>query len=239
MKIIYTTPFTMIANDIIQSEKLTIYQKMVYMVLCSHANQSNACFPSYSTIARECGCSKRKVIDTIGELEELEYIIVHRYKDQNGKHRSNEYEIVVENIVDKSVVGADGATGSESDAPSNSESPAPGSACGAPELYSDNNINSLNNNQSTIDEIFENAELENFYRDEDRQLYKTVLGKMYNSKSITVDGNLIPQSIVRSQLKKIDYEVMAEADNCIRYKPVVNKVGYLISVIYNELLLKI
>lgn len=138
-------------------------------------------------------------------------------------------------------------------APSDSASPAPYGECGTPELYSYNNIHIFNNHQltgmhsravdkvndQTISEIFENAELENFHKDDDRQLYKIVLEKMYNSKDITVDGTAIPQKAVREQLRKIDYEVMAEAHESTRYKAVANKVGYLISVIYNALLLKV
>jgi len=63
--------------------------------------------------------------------------------------------------VDNSAVGAQDAPISDSDTPSNSESHAPDSECGAPELYSDNNINIFNNNQSIISKILEKAKLEN------------------------------------------------------------------------------
>jgi len=62
---------------------------------------------------------------------------------------------------------------------------------------------------------------------------------MYNSESIIVDGRSITQKTVRKQLQKIDYEVMAEAHDSIQYKAVANKVKYLMSVIYNALLLKV
>lgn len=235
MKITYNLPFTMIKNEVIQSEELTIYQKMMYIVLCSHANQSNTCFPSYETLAREVGCCRNKAIAIISELEEMGLIKIERAKTLKGNHKSNSYEIVVDNCADST----QGALGSQCNALGGSASRVLGSAPDAPELYKANNINYSNNNQSSIDSILENAELDRLHNDEDELLYKTVIEKMYHSKTITVDGNDIPQKTVREQLSKIDYEVIVEADNCIKYKPVSNKIGYLISVIYNELLLKV
>ena len=236
MKITYSTPFTIVENNIIQNRELNIYQKMVYIVLCSHSNDNNTCFPSYATIAKEVGCSKRKIISVISELAELGVIEVSQNKTKNGKNTSNSYKLLP---VDNSAIGAQDAMINEYDAPSDSESPAPDSECGAHELYSDNNINSFNNNQSIISKILEKAKLENFHKPNDRQLYKIVLEKMYNSKNITVEGNTAPQKDVREQLRKIDYEVMAGAHDSIQYKAVANKVRYLMSVIYNALLLKV
>jgi len=76
MKTTYSTPFTIVENNLIQNRELYIYQKMVYIVLCSHANDNNTCFPSYATIAKEVGCSKRKIISVISELAELGLIKV-------------------------------------------------------------------------------------------------------------------------------------------------------------------
>lgn len=95
MKIKYTTPFPQIANIVIQSEKLSVYEKMIYIVLCSHANQNRGCFPSYKTIAAECGCSERKAIATVKMLEEKNYVKVKRRKTQEGNYRSNLYEMVI------------------------------------------------------------------------------------------------------------------------------------------------
>ena len=47
---------------------------MMYIVLCSHANQNNTCFPSYETLAREVGCCRNKAIAIISELEEMGFI---------------------------------------------------------------------------------------------------------------------------------------------------------------------
>jgi hypothetical protein len=235
MKGTYKIPFAKIANEIIQSEELTIYQKMMYIVLCSHANQSNTCFPSYETLAREVGCCRNKAITIISELEEMGLIKIERAKTPKGNHKSNSYEIVVDNCSDS----IPDAPGSQCNALGGSAAHVLGSAPDAPELYKSNNINSSNNNQSTIDSILENAELERLHNDDDELLYKTVIEKMYHSKTITVDGNVIPQKTVREQLEKIDYGVIVEGDNCIKHKPIANKIGYLISVIYNELLLKV
>ena len=235
MKDTYKIPFTKITNEIIQSEEPSIYQKMMYIVLCSHANESSTCFPSYETLARKVGCSRNKAISIIRELEEKGFIKIGRAKTPKGNHKSNSYEIVVDNCSDSE----QDAPGSECHALGGSASHVLGSAPDAPELYKSNNINSSNNNQSTIDSILENSELERLHNDDDELLYKTVIEKMYHSKTITVDGNVIPQKTVREQIEKIDYEVIVEADNCIKFKLVENKIGYLISIIYNELLLKV
>ena len=74
-KFIYEVPFTMIDSSVIFSEKLTVYQKTVYIVLCAFASNDNkACYPSYDTIAKKAGCSRRKVIDVISELESMGYV---------------------------------------------------------------------------------------------------------------------------------------------------------------------
>ena len=95
MNIKYTTPFTQITNTIIQNIELSIYEKIIYIVLCSHANQNRDCFPSYKTIAKESGCSERKAITVMKTLEEKGYVKVKHRKLSNGSNRSNVYEMIV------------------------------------------------------------------------------------------------------------------------------------------------
>jgi DnaD/phage-associated family protein len=65
----FEVPFFQVDNDIFDLDLgLDIYHKMVYIYLCRCGNQRNDVFPSYSTIAEKCGCSKRKAIDAINDL---------------------------------------------------------------------------------------------------------------------------------------------------------------------------
>jgi predicted transcriptional regulator len=50
---------------------LSIYEKMVYIVLCSHAKKDGPAFPSVKTIAREASCSRTKVFEALNKLEEM------------------------------------------------------------------------------------------------------------------------------------------------------------------------
>lgn len=54
------------------------YGLAAYMALCRYANQDGECWPSYSTIAKGTGMSRRKVIYEIQKLERLQVIAVER-----------------------------------------------------------------------------------------------------------------------------------------------------------------
>lgn len=61
------------------------YGLATYMALCRHAdNETSECFPSYGTIARETGMSRRKAIYEIQRMEQLGIIAVER-----NHHTSN------------------------------------------------------------------------------------------------------------------------------------------------------
>ncbi len=50
----------------------------VYMGLCRYANQDSECWPSYGTLARGTGMSRRQVIREVAKLEGLNIIAVER-----------------------------------------------------------------------------------------------------------------------------------------------------------------
>jgi DNA-binding Lrp family transcriptional regulator len=63
--------FTMVQNEIIDEDNLTVYEKMVYIVLCRFAsNKTDRCYPSYETIAKRAGCSRPKCIQVVKSLIE-------------------------------------------------------------------------------------------------------------------------------------------------------------------------
>ena len=235
MKIKYRTPFTMIENKTIRSTKLTIYQKMAYIVLCSYANDKNICFPSYQTIADDIGCSRRKIISIIKELVEMGIIVKHQRKASNGDPTANEYEIL---LYDEYC-----APPSAPDAPPGSASPSPPDEQPAPEQYIDNNINFLNNNHPSSDEADEleeilfQSEIDGLHKEKDRNLFHQVITNMYYAKEIMVCGIKYPQTVVRENMRRLDYEVIVHAFDTLHSMdvPPAAPQKFLTSVIFNEL----
>lgn len=91
-----------IENELIDREDLSVYEKMIYTVLARHSNDGSCCFPSYKTIADKAGCSDRKVMKTIEELEAKKLIFKEKRKSQNNKQMSNMYFIMSAKISQKS-----------------------------------------------------------------------------------------------------------------------------------------
>jgi biotin operon repressor len=73
---------------------LPIYEKMVYIVLCSHAKKDGSAFPSVNTIAREASCSRAKVFEALKTLEERGVIARDRRIYEGRGQTSNQYEIL-------------------------------------------------------------------------------------------------------------------------------------------------
>ena len=232
MKIKYNQPFTMIENKTIRNKTLTIYQKMVYIVLCSYANDKNVCFPSYQTIADGVGCSKRMVIKTMNDLVEMGVIVKHPRKSANGDATANEYEIL---LYDEYC-----ALPNEQCAPPGRESPAPPDECHAPEPYSNNNTYSLNDIHPSIteatelEEILEQCEIEGLNNEKIEKLFCQTITDMYNAEKINVRGNTYPQKEVRANMRRLDYEIIVHAYNALTSSTIVTTPKkYLTSVLYN------
>jgi predicted transcriptional regulator len=73
---------------------LSVYEKMVYIVLCSHAKKDGPCFPSVNTIAREASCSRAKVFEALKRLEEIGAIARSSQIFEGRGQTSNLYEIL-------------------------------------------------------------------------------------------------------------------------------------------------
>ena len=54
------------------------YGLAVYMALCRYANQDSECWPSYGTIAKGTGMSRRQAMREVAKLEALHIIEVQR-----------------------------------------------------------------------------------------------------------------------------------------------------------------
>lgn len=71
------------------------YLQAVYFWLCSRQDsKSGTCYPSWTTIAREAGTSKRSVAKYIDELIELGILRKQRRVDEHGDLTSNLYQII-------------------------------------------------------------------------------------------------------------------------------------------------
>ena len=78
--------FLRVDNDVYDrfGAQLGPYGLAVYMALCRYANQDSECWPSYNTIARGTGMSKRKVIYEIQKMEGLKIISVERNQNTSN-----------------------------------------------------------------------------------------------------------------------------------------------------------
>ena len=142
-------PFVMVESRILQSEELSVYEKIVYCVLCSFAdNKTGICYPSYETIAARAGCSRRKAIACIETLAEKGLLRKEERSTKNGGNRTNVYYLHEGGDADLGGISdapntlalqgnAPKSPSSESDAQSNAPC-SQGDASGTPELDSQN-----------------------------------------------------------------------------------------------------
>lgn len=75
-------------NDLIDREDLSIYEKVIYIVLARYSNEESSCFPSYKTISEKAGCSIRQVSNILNELENKE-LIIRENRNHEGKKEKN------------------------------------------------------------------------------------------------------------------------------------------------------
>lgn len=74
---------------------LSIYERMVYVVLCSFASREGECFPSIATIAKNAGCSERQVQRSLTILETLNVLKkTPAYREGTSKQLANIYTLV-------------------------------------------------------------------------------------------------------------------------------------------------
>jgi hypothetical protein len=100
---------------------LSIYEKMVYIVLCSHAKRDGSAFPSVMTIADEASCSS-KVFEALNTLEEQGIITRESRIFPKRGQSSNLYEI--EDIEPRPQGGGGGTGSGDSTPPSVIRTPA-------------------------------------------------------------------------------------------------------------------
>jgi hypothetical protein len=74
------------------SNELSAYDKLVYTVLCGHANRDGNAMLYVRTIAEEASCSERQAQRAMSNLESRG-LLVRRAQNRNGRRTFNIYEI--------------------------------------------------------------------------------------------------------------------------------------------------
>jgi len=75
----------------VHGAKLGPYGLAIYYALCRHADQNGKSWPSYATLARETGMSRKQAINTIKRLVDLELVGRQDRKNKAGASSSNFY----------------------------------------------------------------------------------------------------------------------------------------------------
>lgn len=83
--------FIQIENSFINNSQYSIYEKMVYMSLCTYAMDKNNCYPSQSTIAKNLSISRTMVIKAMQGLEEKGGLLIINRKAESNRKISNLY----------------------------------------------------------------------------------------------------------------------------------------------------
>lgn len=79
-------------NNLVDREDLTIYEKMIYIVLIRYSNEESSCFPSYKTISKKASCSERQVSNVLNSLEKKGLIVrKNRIREDGNEKDSNLY----------------------------------------------------------------------------------------------------------------------------------------------------
>ncbi|MEG2687241.1 MAG: helix-turn-helix domain-containing protein [Christensenellaceae bacterium] len=88
--------FIIVDKANIMHEGLVIYDKMVLVILCSHAdNKTKKCYPSIKKIANEAGCSARQVSYSLKKLESKKIIKIEPRTSSSGGYTSSQYTILL------------------------------------------------------------------------------------------------------------------------------------------------
>lgn len=70
-------------------QELPAMQKIVLVMLADHNSKNGLCFPSYDTLAVECGMTKRSVITQVEKLEAANFLTIERFKNRANRYFLN------------------------------------------------------------------------------------------------------------------------------------------------------
>ena len=130
-------PYFQVSNSLVDRDDLTNNEKMVYIVLCRYAGNKDTAFPSYETIGKKAGVSKRTAITMIQNLKSKN-LIKKTERRITKKGNCKEYTSNIYTVLDCDVKTPPSemiAPPSEMVAPPPSEMVAPPSEMVALEVY--------------------------------------------------------------------------------------------------------
>ena len=82
-------------KQVIKGQKAST--QSVYLWICEHADDEGLCFPSYATLGREAGVSRRQAMREVGVLQKLG-ILVRTNRTDDTKNLTNIYQIMIVEI---------------------------------------------------------------------------------------------------------------------------------------------
>lgn len=231
--------FTTILNEYITSKELDVYEYRVLNYLCMLANGDNSCYPSQQTISINTNMSLSKVKNSIKTLKQKGYIKIENRLKENGSNNTNIY--VVCEKTDTKVIADTGDSVSD-DLPSGVCEDLGGLSDGCNKYINNNTNNFINTYHLSIEDVLEQSETYNL-SGITRKNFESAIEIMYNSKSISVGGQTIPQTEVHRRLENISYEHIVYVDNNMPRKfidsrteiQVRNPVPYIVTALYNAL----
>lgn len=65
----------------------------IYVYLAKRCNRDGECWPSYQTIADDCGVQRRYVMKVVASLEERQFIVVERRRSERTGNTENVYRM--------------------------------------------------------------------------------------------------------------------------------------------------
>lgn len=94
----------MVEMDFFSLPGLSVYEKIVYTLLCGFADRAGECFPCAQRVAAMAGCSARQVQRATASLEARGLIVKRPRFNENGEQMSNLYLIKADfkNIAEQS-----------------------------------------------------------------------------------------------------------------------------------------
>lgn len=86
-------PFSIIPQKVLRNKDLKDNELRLLCVLSTYVNADLLCYPSYTTLAESCGCSRLTVIRILAKLCKLGYVVKIKTARQDGGCGSNVYYI--------------------------------------------------------------------------------------------------------------------------------------------------
>lgn len=86
--------FSAVPDELIEDDRTTVYHIAIFAVIAKHANTESRAWPSHNRLSKLTGASRRKVIDTIAQLEQMGWLVKRkRWDEERGAYTSNVYEL--------------------------------------------------------------------------------------------------------------------------------------------------